>query len=75
MSLDGIWRFRLLKRPLDADDDWTVQDTSPDGWRDIQVPGVWTRQNTGNFPHYANVLMPFDCQKPPSIPEENPTGL
>lgn len=74
-SLDGTWRFQLISRPEDAPADWTTGDTSGAPWRDIAVPGVWTRQETGDYPHYANWLMPFDCPKPPAVPDQNPTGL
>lgn len=75
MSLDGVWRFQLVPRPEDAAADWTSRDTTSAPWRDIQVPGVWTRQGVGDLPHYANWQMPFDCAKPPSVPSDNPTGL
>ena len=74
-SLDGEWRFQLVAKPGDAPDAWTAEDTAAAPWRAINVPGVWTRQNTGDLPHYANWLMPFDCLKPPAVPEANPTGL
>ncbi|MCR9269469.1 MAG: DUF4981 domain-containing protein [Hyphomonadaceae bacterium] len=74
-SLDGAWRFQLIARPEAAPENWTTAPTSSEPWRSIQVPGVWTRQNTGDLPHYTNWQMPFDCQKPPTIPEDNPTGL
>lgn len=74
-SLDGQWRFQLVSRPDVAPCDWTAGDTIAAPWRDITVPGVWTRQSTGDEPHYANWRMPFDEQKPPSVPENNPTGL
>ena len=74
-SLDGVWAFQLAPRPEAAPEDWHVADTSTDKWRDINVPGVWTRQNTGDYPHYTNMVMPWDCQYPPDIPEDNPTGL
>ena len=47
----------------------------PDGWRDIAVPGCWTRQDTFDLPHYTNVQMPFPGQPPDEIPELNPTGV
>ncbi|NQY40720.1 MAG: DUF4981 domain-containing protein [Henriciella sp.] len=75
MSLDGDWRFQFTGRPSEAHADWTASDTSQAPWRDIKVPGVWTRQDTGDLPHYANWQMPFDCQKPPNVPQDNPTGL
>ena len=74
-SLDGQWRFQLVSRPGLAPDGWTASETVEAPWRDITVPGVWTRQSTGDKPHYANWRMPFDDQKPPGIPEDNPTGL
>lgn len=74
-SLDGKWRFQLLEGPDHAPLNWTMQDTAIAPWRDINVPGVWTLQDTGNLPHYANWQMPFACPKPPETPAENPTGL
>ena len=74
-SLDGVWAFQLAPRPEAAPKDWHLVDTSTDKWRDINVPGVWTCQNTGDYPHYTNMVMPWGCQYPPDIPEDNPTGL
>jgi len=74
-SLDGDWRFQLLGRPDQAASDWMTQATEATPWRDIKVPGVWTLQDTGDLPHYANWQMPFACPKPPEIPADNPTGL
>lgn len=75
ISLDGVWRFQLALAPDRAPEDWTTSDRHGADWRDIQVPGVWTRQDTGDLPHYANWQMPFDCAYPPDVPEDNPTGL
>ena len=75
LSLDGDWRFQLAPRPDSAPADWTSSSTDEAPWRDIKVPGVWTRQGTGDLPHYANWQMPFDCQKPPAVPNRNATGL
>jgi beta-galactosidase len=68
LSLDGTWRFQLLHRPTDP-----VGASSAD-WRPIDVPGCWTMQDTWDRPHYTNVQMPFP-QRPPEVPEENPTGV
>ena len=65
LVLDGRWRFQLLPRP----------DAGPaPGWREIDVPGCWTMQGTGDLPHYTNVVMPF-AGAPPHVPQVNPTGL
>lgn len=75
LSLDGTWRFQLAGGLSGLPENWTISDTGRSGWRDITVPGVWTLQDTGDYPHYTNWVMPFDCEKPPSVPEQNPTGL
>ncbi|MEY2732801.1 MAG: hypothetical protein RLZZ523_672, partial [Actinomycetota bacterium] len=69
MSLDGDWNFQLLDRP----------DQEPSKrWQTIPVPGLWTmingQQPFGDKPHYTNTQMPFD-QLPPTVPQENPTGV
>lgn len=65
LMLDGIWRFQLLPDP--------EAEPGSDAWRDIDVPGCWTRQQTADLPHYTNVQMPFDGL-PPEVPVANPTG-
>lgn len=75
LSLDGDWKFLLLKRPEDAPAGWAAPGAALSVWRNIRVPGVWTRQDTGDYPHYANWMMPFDCPHAPETPDENPTGL
>ncbi len=65
LSLDGRWRFQLLRSPDD--------EPGPD-WSEADVPSVWTMSGTWDSPHYTNVQMPFDGL-PPAIPELNPTGV
>ncbi len=43
------------------------------GWREVEVPGLWTMQGFGK-PHYTNVVMPFP-DLPPNVPEQNETGI
>ena len=65
VSLDGAWSFQLTRTPT----------TPPvaDGWREVEVPGCWTRQDTWDLPQYTNVQMPFPGI-PPDLPDVNPTG-
>ena len=69
ISLDGTWRFQLLRSPLD-----------PLGkkWSSISVPGLWTMQPESEVffdkPIYTNVQMPF-LEQPPFVPVENPHGV
>ena len=74
VSLDGTWKFQLVDSPTAAPDDWQTSATLDTPWRDITVPGVWTRQDTGDLPHYTNIQMPWEGN-PPSVPSDNPTGL
>lgn len=68
-SLSGAWEFRLLPRPEAV----TATALAEDDWQPIQVPGNWTMQGFGK-PHYTNVQMPFP-HMPPSVPDDNPTGV
>jgi beta-galactosidase len=67
--LDGEWEFRLAERPEDAGRALR----SARGWTSVAVPGLWTMQGHGT-PHYTNIVMPFP-ERPPHVPEENPTGI
>ena len=68
-SLDGTWRFQLLRKPTDS-----VRKR----WSKIPVPGLWTMQPESDVffdkPIYTNTQMPFS-ETPPNVPEENPTGI
>jgi beta-galactosidase len=68
-DLDGVWQFRLAARPEDAPHALDARS----GWRDLEVPGLWTMQGFGR-PHYTNVVMPFG-QRPPQVPDDNETGI
>jgi beta-galactosidase len=75
-SLDGVWRFQLVRRPGEAPADWYVAATDGADWRDIMVPGVWTRQGTWDLPIYSNYRMPFlEPTEVGAVPDDNPTGL
>lgn len=71
ISLDGRWNFKLVPSVGAVEPRWWE---SEQGWRPIVVPGSWTRQDSGDLPHYTNVVMPWD-EVPPNVPENNPTGL
>jgi len=71
-TLNGQWRFQLLKHP---------EEKISRSWSSMSVPGLWTmvQDENGNFPHgdkpiYTNTQMPFDLL-PPIVPHENPTGI
>lgn len=73
MSLDGLWRFRLLARPGDAPRRFAEPGYDDRSWSTMPVPGDWAMHGFG-VPAYTNVVMPFGGE-PPSVPVDNPTGL
>ncbi|MGH0037309.1 MAG: glycoside hydrolase family 2 TIM barrel-domain containing protein [Myxococcota bacterium] len=73
LSLDGSWRFALVARPEDVPEDFGDPDFDDRRFGEIEVPGHWTTQGHDR-PHYTNVQMPFR-ERPPRVPEANPTGL
>ena len=73
-SLNGNWKFKLFSKPEEVPQLTFDPDYDDSQWREIIVPGCWTMQDTGDYPKYTNVRMPFDHQ-PPFVPEENPSGV
>ncbi len=71
LSLDGEWSFDLFSHPDDIDA-VVLKDLQRD--KTVVVPGNWTMQDTGDFPHYTNVQMPFSGA-PPELPERIATGV
>ena len=74
MMLNGEWRFTLVDKPENSIPDFVQNDFDDSDWMSINIPGNWTMQDCGDYPHYTNVKMPWDVQ-PPYVPEKNPTGL
>ena len=68
-GLGGDWQFRLVGRPDEAPHALGLAR----GWDTVTVPGLWTMQGY-DIPQYTNVQMPFP-NPPPTVPEENPTGI
>jgi len=69
ITLDGTWRFQLLRSPLDR---------IGKRWSSIPVPGLWTMQPESDVffdkPMYTNTQMPFE-EQPPFVPAQNPHGV
>lgn len=70
-SLDGEWSFDLFSDP-DQVDSSVLRDLQRD--KMVLVPGNWTMQDTGDFPHYTNIQMPF-IGSPPDLPNRIATGV
>ena len=87
LSLDGLWRFRLLSgapgtpgaegvlpagESAEAVADNDFDDSS---WDTIPVPAHWVLEGDGAYGHpiYTNTRLPFPLD-PPFVPDANPTG-
>lgn len=70
-SLCGVWEFSLFVSPNVAEQALNHGTVT---WSTIPVPANWTLENTGDWPIYTNIKMPFD-NPPPLTPKKNPTGL
>ena len=71
ISLDGDWSFDLFSHP-DQIPVSCLTDLQKE--KLVAVPGNWTMQNTGDFPHYTNIQMPFSGS-PPELPRDIATGV
>ncbi len=72
-SLNGSWQFRYCRRPGEVREEDVAVQPGAGQWDTVAVPGCWTMQGY-DFPHYTNVVMPYDTPIP-RVPEENPTGV
>lgn len=74
-SLNGIWKFRLLRNPEQVPVDFPQIGFPTANWDDITVPGVWQTQGFGHN-MYRNIPMDLTPYDPPYVPDSlNPTGL
>jgi beta-galactosidase len=72
-DLNGKWKFHYTVSPEKLGTEYVSPDTDDSAWDEINVPGCFTMQGYGK-PHYTNVRMPWP-ELPPTVPEENPTGV
>ncbi|CAM9105095.1 unnamed protein product [Choristocarpus tenellus] len=75
VSLSGTWKFYLASGPEQAPPDFEKVDFVDIPWGEIEVPGNWQLQDIGGVdpPIYTNTNYPFP-NKPPYVPQDNPTG-
>lgn len=73
-TLDGDWKFRWDRSPLEAPDEFYNTTFDSDSWEDIEVPGTWQMQGYGH-PLYRNIPLEFSPYDPPNVPLDfNPVG-
>ena len=72
-SLDGVWKFKLVKNPSLALTDFFKTSYNVNDWQNINVPGSWELQGI-DAPIYTDVTYPFKAN-PPFVPQDyNPVG-
>lgn len=72
-SLDGVWKFKLVKQPSLALTDFFKTSFDASDWQNINVPGSWELQGF-DAPIYTDVTYPFKAN-PPFVPQDyNPVG-
>lgn len=72
-SLDGVWKFKLVKNPSLALTDFFKTSYNVSDWQNINVPSSWELQGF-DAPIYTDVTYPFKAN-PPFVPQDyNPVG-
>ena len=72
-SLNGVWKFKLVKNPRLALTDFFKSSYDVSGWQDINVPGSWELQGF-DAPIYTDVTYPFKANPPFAPQDYNPVG-
>lgn len=74
-SLNGVWKFKYLKNPLEIPEGFYKIEYNVSHWDNTVVPGNWQLQGHYDPPVFTNIKYPFN-PNPPYVPHDyNPTGL
>jgi len=73
MSLDGLWKFNMVKTPAERPYWFFNDDFDTRSWADIEVPSTWEREGYG-IPYYVNAGYPFKMNPPFIEHSNNPVG-
>lgn len=73
LSLNGPWKFNWVKRPEERPKDFFQPNVSVAHWKEIPVPSNW-QMHGYDFPHYVNILYPFEKNPPFIRHDHNPVG-
>lgn len=72
-SLNGEWKFNIVKKPADRPQDFYKTDFNDATWQNISVPSNWEMQGF-DIPIYTNIIYPFP-KNPPFVDNNyNPVG-
>src|SRR5690606_11058576 len=72
-SLNGDWKFNIVKKPADRPQDFYKVDLDEKTWKTIPVPSNWEMEGY-DIPIYTNITYPFP-RNPPFVDNNyNPVG-
>lgn len=73
MSLDGTWKFKIVKNPEERPKDFFKAGYHVSSWKDIRVPANWQTEGFDSY-IFTDVEYPIPVD-PPYVPKElNPVG-
>tara|TARA_R110000796_G_scaffold104102_1_gene213704 strand:- start:47917 stop:51084 length:3168 start_codon:yes stop_codon:yes gene_type:complete len=72
-SLNGTWKFSIVKNPADRPLNFYKSDLEDANWSDIKVPSNWELQGF-DTPIYTNITYPFPKNPPFIDGDYNPVG-
>ncbi|MCC9169162.1 glycoside hydrolase family 2 TIM barrel-domain containing protein [Pontibacter harenae] len=72
-SLNGSWKFSLVKKPADRPQDFYKAGFDDSKWGSIPVPSNWELEGH-DIPIYTNIVYPFPANPPYVDNNYNPVG-
>lgn len=72
-SLNGLWKFNLVKKPSDRPLTFFEENFDLSTWDNIKVPSNWEVEGY-DFPIYLDEKYPFNTQWPSAPQDYNPVG-
>lgn len=72
-SLNGFWKFSLVKNSSDRPLDFYLKEFDDSSWKDIKVPSNWELEGY-DIPIYTNITYPFPKNPPFIDGDYNPVG-
>ena len=72
-SLNGIWKFNIVKNPADRPLNFYENNVDDSNWKKIKVPSNWELEGY-DTPIYTNITYPFPKNPPFIDGDYNPVG-
>lgn len=72
-SLNGLWKFKLVKKPSERPLNFFEENYDLSAWDNIKVPSNWEVEGY-DYPIYLDEKYPFNSQWPAAPHDYNPVG-